>query len=623
MAFQVSPGVRVTETDLTTVVPAVSTSIGAFAGPFTWGPVNEIVTIGNENQLAEVFGKPVAGNAAYFFTAAQFLQYGNTLKVVRAEITGAVNSVSGGSTFVAINNREDYDSETSLTQPFYAKYPGLLGNSLKVSVCPANISDSMSAFNNWQYRNLFDTAPGTSDHAAEIVGDDVRDELHVVVVDEDGLFTGTPNTVLETFAYVSQAPDAKNSDGSTNYTIDVINNQSQYIWCGKSIYSISDASEVNFSEQLHLRSAGTNPDQVLAFGISLETLASRSTTAPEYRKYHTYALDPENTTAGSTKSLSGGKNNASDSGQFVANSAISSSNFTKAYDWFKDKETEEVNLIIGGVISSDIPKIASVTEHTHLVNLVEGRKDCLVFLSPPEKATVNPTTTSAVENVKHWADKIVSTSYAVLDSTALYVYDKYNDAYVWIPANGAVAGLCANTDRVADAWYSPAGYDRGQLRGITKLAFNPSETDRDKLYKARVNPIVSFPGAGIILYGDKTALKRPSAFDRINVRRLFNILKTAIAEAAKAQLFEFNDEFTRAQFRNLIEPFLRDIRGRRGIEDFHVQCDEQNNPPSVVDTNRFVADIYVDPPNSINFITLNFVATRTGVDFNEIIGNRN
>ena len=251
--------------------------------------------------------------------------------------------------------------------------------------------------------------------------------------------------------------------------------------------------------------------------------------------------------------------------------------------------------------------------------LPKARKDCVAFVSPAVAVTVNNATAAA--DVKTWADALTSSSYAVIDSTALYVYDKYNDVYRWIVASGAMAGLCANTDNVADAWFSPAGFTRGQILGVTKIAFNP----KPKLHamtciKLRVNPIVSFPGEGIVLYGDKTALQRPSAFDRINVRRLFITLEKAVSTAAKFQLFEFNDEFTRAQFRNLVEPFLRDVKGRRGITDFSVICDATNNTGAVIDGNRFVADIYIKPARSINFITLNFIATRTGVEFSEIIG---
>ena len=280
---------------------------------------------------------------------------------------------------------------------------------------------------------------------------------------------------------------------------------------------------------------------------------------------------------------------------------------------FEDSETVDVNLLFSVPDANGSKDIAD-----HLISIVNARKDCMAFVSPPIEDTVG--TSSPAADVKVWADSLPSTSYASTDSTALYVYDKYNDVYRWIGAAGHMAGLCANADSVADAWFSPAGVNRGQLLGVTKLAFNPKKADRDTLYKARVNPIVAFPGQGTMLYGDKTLLSKPSAFDRINVRRLFIVLEKAIATAAKAQLFEFNDEFTRAQFRNMIEPFMRDVKGRRGLTDFLVVCDTTNNTGEVIDGNRFVADIYVKPARSINFITLNFIATRTGVDFNEIAG---
>jgi phage tail sheath protein FI len=260
----------------------------------------------------------------------------------------------------------------------------------------------------------------------------------------------------------------------------------------------------------------------------------------------------------------------------------------------------------------------AVTIANDLIAKANARKDCMAFVSPPIEDSVD--TASPTADVAGWAADLTSTSYASTDSSAVYIYDKYNDVYRWIGAAGHQAGLCANADNVADTWFSPAGVNRGQLLGITKLANNPVKADRDTLYKARVNPIVSLPGQGTILFGDKTLLSRPSAFDRINVRRLFIVLEKSIATAAKAQLFEFNDEFSRAQFRNLVEPFLRDIKGRRGVTDFAVVCDETNNTGQVIDTNRFVADIFVKPARSINFITLNFIATRTGVDFSEISG---
>ena len=557
MAFQVSPGVQVKEIDLTNVVPAVSTSIGAIAGAFQWGPVGEIRTIGSEKELVEVFGKPNAQTYKYFMPAAQFLQYGNSLRVVRAE-TDNLNATNDGSG-VKITNESDYEATTiSATVFTVAKYPGLLGNSLSVSFCTANAT----AFASWTYRGLFDSAPGTSSYAANRCG--ANDEMHVVIFDEDGLWTGEAGTVLETFAFLSQASDALGDDGTNNFYAEVLNNQSRYIWFGN-------------------HDNATYPEMGATAANTTFTTSSGATTLP----------------------LSGGTDDNSPT----------IGELTTAYDLFGDAETLDVNLIIGG----ESPAGADgVTHANNMIALAEGRKDCVVFVSPRVADTVNNAT--AATAVITWANLLTSSSYAVIDSTALYVYDKYNDVYRWVAASGATAGLCANTDNVADPWFSPAGLNRGQLLGVTKVAFNPKKADRDDLYKARVNPIVSFPGEGTVLFGDKTALAKPSAFDRINVRRLFITLEKAVSTASKFQLFEFNDEFTRAQFRNLVEPFLRDVKGRRGITDFLVVCDETNNTGQVIDSNQFVADIYIKPARSINFITLNFVATRTGVEFSEIVG---
>ena len=557
MAFQVSPGVQVKEIDLTNVVPAVSTSIGAIAGAFQWGPVGEIRTIGSEKELVQVYGKPDANTYKYFMPAAQFLQYGNSLRVVRAE-TDNLNATNDG-TGIKITNESDYEA-TSIASTIFtvAKYPGTLGNSLAVSFCTANAT----AFAAWTYRNLFDSVPGTSNFAANRGGQD--DEMHIVVVDEDGSWTGEAGTVLETFAFVSQASDALGDDGTNNFYAEVLNNQSAYVWFGN-------------------HDNATFPEMGAAAANTSFTTSTGATTL----------------------TMSGGTDD----------NAPTVGELTTAYDLFGDAETLDVNLIIAG----EAPAGADgVTHANNMIALAEGRKDCVVFVSPRIADTVNNATAAA--DVITWADQLTSSSYAVIDSTALYMYDKYNDLYRWVSASGAVAGLCANTDNVADAWFSPAGLNRGQLLGVTKVAFNPKKADRDDLYKARVNPIVSFPGEGTVLFGDKTALAKPSAFDRINVRRLFITLEKAVSTASKFQLFEFNDEFTRAQFRNLVEPFLRDVKGRRGITDFLVVCDETNNTGQVIDTNQFVADIYIKPARSINFITLNFVATRTGVEFSEIVG---
>jgi len=278
-------------------------------------------------------------------------------------------------------------------------------------------------------------------------------------------------------------------------------------------------------------------------------------------------------------------------------------------------------LLLGGP-SHTSTDATGATKATKVIDIATSRKDCVAFISPARADVVNVTDPiSQTVNVKGFADALSSSSYAVIDSGYKYMYDKYNDVYRHVPLNGDIAGLCARTDSVADPWFSPGGFNRGQIRGAVKLAFNPNQTQRDELYKARVNPVVTFPGQGTVLFGDKTAQAKPSAFDRINVRRLFIVLEKAIATAAKFQLFEFNDEFTRAGFRNLVEPFLRDVQGRRGITDFAVVCDDTNNTGEVIDRNEFRADIFIKPARSINFITLNFVATRTGVAFSEVAGS--
>ena len=559
MAFQVSPGVEVKEIDATDVVPAVSTSIGGFSGSFNWGPVNEIVSVSSEKQLADTFGTPDSETYKYFLTAASFLKYGNALKVVRTK-TGHDNATVVGAGTV-IENRSVYNNLTlsGISQGAWAaKYPGSLGNSLRVSVCPANAT----AWAAWTYASSFPGQPGTSEYATHLGQTSAVDEMHIAIIDEDGSFSGKTGTVLETFEYVSQGSDAKTADGTSNYYADVINNNSGYIWFLAAPTGLTDAGSA----------------------ISATSTFTIVTAAVE-------------------NSLSGGSDdNTPDPGDIV-----------DGFGYFADSETVDVNLLFAYPDAASAATIAN-----DLIAFANARKDCMAFVSPPIGKSVGTPTPTA--DVSSWAADLTSTSYASTDSSAVYIYDKYNDVYRWIGAAGHQAGLCANADNVADTWFSPAGVNRGQLLGITKLANNPVKADRDTLYKARVNPIVSLPGQGTILFGDKTLLSRPSAFDRINVRRLFIALEKAIATAAKAQLFEFNDEFSRAQFRNLVEPFLRDIKGRRGVTDFAVVCDETNNTGQVIDTNRFVADIFVKPARSINFITLNFIATRTGVDFSEISG---
>ena len=579
MSFQVSPGVQVNEIDLTNVVPAVSTSIGGFTGAFNWGPAEEIRTVSSEKELAETFGIPNDATAKSFFTAASFLKYATALKVVRVVNSTARNATSGsgGASGLLIKNQDVYDNAyaggSANVGVFGSRFPGVLGNSLKVEVC-----SSPTAFTGWAYAGEFASAPnavpagtGTplagSSYATKYGSS--NDELHIAVIDEDGLISGTQGTILEKFAYVSQASDAVKDDGTSNYYKNVVNTSRYIYWLDH--FDATDGTGTILQ----------NSGEAASGGIAYDT-----------------------ETAILQFSLSGG----------LDGTAPGVSEIETGIDLFADAETVDVNLLFSVNDENGVDTIAA-----KLISTANARKDVVAFVSPPTEDSVG--TATPTTDVKTWADGLTSTSYAVIDSTALKIYDKYNDVYRWIPASGHVAGLCAYTDNVADAWFSPAGFNRGQLLGVTKIAYNPKQADRDTLYKARINPIVAFPGQGTVLYGDKTALAKPSAFDRINVRRLFITLEKSISTAAKFQLFELNDEFTRAMFRNMVEPFLRDVQGRRGITDFKVVCDETNNTGDVIDRNEFRADIYIKPARSINFITLNFIATRTGVDFSELTGS--
>lgn len=571
MAFQLSPGVLVQEKDLSAIVPAVATSAGAFAGAFQWGPVGQVTTVDSENNLVKYFGGPTDETYTSFFTAANFLSYGNNLQLVRVVNEGlAKNAIANASaSAILIKNQDDFlngaYSVGGLGRgEFAAKYPGNLGNSLKVVLVDSNTWSTTSVTPNIQ--GQFDSAPGTSTYATSVGAS--NDEVHVLVIDEDGLWSGgTRNSVLEKFAFLSKASDAKNTNGSSNYYKDVINNSSEYVW------SIDHPTGMT---------SGAN-----AWG----------TTATSGKTFTSLAT-------GVAASLSLGVS---------AETSVTNGNIVAGFDLFSNDEQYDVSLIPAGPWSNS-------TVVTSLVALAEARKDCMVFLSPELSDVVGVTPSQQPINVVDYRNNQISvnSSYAEMDSGWKYQYDRYNDKYRWVPLNGDVAGLCARTDFVADPWFSPSGYNRGQIRNVVKLAYSPSKTDRDTLYKAGINPVVTFPGQGTILFGDKTMQSKPSAFDRINVRRLFIVLEKAVATAAKFQLFEFNDQFTRAQFRNLVEPFLRDVQGRRGITDFKVVCDETNNTGDVIDRNEFRADIYVKPARSINFITLTFVATRSSISFEEV-----
>ena len=818
MPTQLSPGVNVTEIDLTTIVPAVATSEGAIAGVFRWGPIAERVLVDNEQKLVSRFGKPNSDNPETFFTAASFLAYGNRLYVSRAANTSGNPNVSvsvGGGTWTLANtgnstvnataevfgnaainatmsaiaitgdnaltidptvfftrnvlNEKDYvmkdlDSEFAVDAElkWIAKYPGEMGNSLKISVCDssdawyknyllapgsvvvnnsltvnggintstslmtANIGSNTITFtivpqtystenhriatnywagalnqaltvgdlievgnvtvgkqlvrivdtgtitsnafhdsavtmsfsanattvtvssgttgmavgstvsgtgipagttitqvvnasavvlsqattasassfytiqspakfavtvNNkiriktavsessinryWEYFGSFDRAPGQTTYLANRYAQDpssangsAMDELHVVVVDNKGLFTGVPGAILERYSGLSRVTEAKNDEGATIYYKDALNSGSQYVWWA-------------------------NDDDNAA---SANASAITSSTNEEAATYY----------------FVGGKDGLDED-------LVEEATLYNAYDMFMNANEVDLSLILQGRARGG--DRGQQLGNYIIDNICEHRKDCVAFLSPNFDAVVN-NLYQEVDDVIAFRNAITSSSYAVIDSGYKYMYDRYNDVYRWVPLNGDIAGLCARTDDTNDPWFSPAGYNRGLIKNVVKLAYNPSQAERDSLYKSDVNPVINVQGAGTLLFGDKTALGKPSAFDRINVRRLFIVLEKAIALAAKYTLFEFNDAFTRTQFRNLVEPYLRDVQGRRGIFDFKVVCDETNNTPEIIDRNEFVGDIYIKPARSINFIQLNFIAVRTGVAFNEIIGLR-
>jgi phage tail sheath protein FI len=560
MAFQLSPGVNVSEIDLTTVIPSVGTSTGAFVGPFAWGPCEVATTISDEVRLVSTFGNPNNDNYEYWFSAANFLAYGNNLKVVRACNTSSSLNATANGVGVLIKNEDNYESShTGYTANSYngfgARWPGVLGNTLKVSMADAN------SYSTWTYKAQFTSAPSTSAYVANKGGS--NDEVHVIVIDEDGLFTGTQGTVLEKYAFVSKASDARDDSGNSNYYKNAIENQSQYIWWL------------------------SHPTQNTDVGTAWGSTANASSFA--------------NTTGNVTFSLSGG-----------ADGSVGTSQITTGWDQFKNAESVDISLCVTGTGNSTIAAYV-------IDNIAASRKDCVAFVSPT-KASVVDNAGSEVTDITTFRNSLTSSSYAVLDSGYKYQYDKYSDVYRWVPLNGDIAGLCVRTDQERDPWFSPGGLNRGVIKNVVKLAWNPTKTNRDDIYSIGVNPVVSFPGEGTVLFGDKTMLSKPSAFDRINVRRLFIALEKSISRAARFSLFEFNDQFTRAQFVALVEPFLRDVQGRRGITDFRVVCDETNNTGEVIDRNEFVGDIYIKPARSINFIQLNFVAVRTGVSFNEVVG---
>ena len=700
MSFLVSPGVHVREIDLTGIVPAVPTTIGAIAGAFQKGPVGSIVRLGSEEEMVKIFGEPQNSSNQFetFFTAANFLQYSDQLSIVRCE-SGVTNAIASGTSFI-IRDDDHYEDSFADGQgsvgEWAARTAGAWGNSIGVSICASatayeelaktttseteakgqtvisltssagfnihdivnfgevlgfeysvtavdtgaatitvklkddpvaaglqsEIASGTSVRRRWRFYDLFDAAPGTSDFATQNQrGTD--DEMHIVVFDFLGEISGfsvtsngnRTNAVLETYPNLSKNSLGRSPQGDSTYYADKIFRASSFVYqmdhnsAGFNWGTDFDGQDTFIiMEDGGSDGAGTDAgDNIILDGTDGSAANTGDKVQGETGATAYAALDtPTNTIL---------KNGTDDY-------AVTAGELQIGYDEFKDVETVDVNLILGGKGGGDGNTASTQDTHvTMLTALVEDRKDCVAFVSPYRAATVGVSSSNtATANVVEAFDLCPSSSYVVFDSGYKYMYDKYNDVYRFVPMNGDTAGLCAYTDNVADPWFSPAGLNRGNVRGAIKLSYSPKKSERDQLYRARVNPVVDFPGQGVVLFGDKTALSKPSAFDRINVRRLFLVLEKAIATAAKFQLFEFNDEFTRASFRNLVEPFLRDVQGRRGIFDFKVVADDTNNTGEVIDRNEFIGDIYIKPARSINFITLNFVAVRTGVEFEEVVG---
>lgn len=669
---QLSPGVNTTEIDLTGIIPAVSSSIAAIAGVFKWGPVNSRYLVTNESELVYNFGYPDDTNFETWLTSSSFLSYADKLYVTRCSansfnaIAGpTINSSSTSNTVV--KNVDDFNAQVdnleSNTLLYYvAKWPGTPGGSLRISVCDsatayssvltgnssgnatfsftvgsnqatltvvgANVSiantmaanlvsqisvnDLLQAGNTviglqgmkvtalsnvssnvssntatatisfqapytlssnvnansitrfWEFAPFIGNAPTTTPYTAALGGS--GDEMHVVVVDDDGYFSNVAGEVLETWPNLSRATDAQGEQGGSIYYRDFLNHSSRFVW------QVGDRAGALSGRANSMVAATTTTPLNLAFWGGTDGY-DETTIPPQY--------------------------------------------LASGYDTYKSTEDVDVSLIIAGKARGGVGGELLINYIDN--NITTYRKDCILFASP-ERGTVVNNFYSPEQAVTTFSSYVNDSSYIFLDSGYKYMYDRYNDIYRWIPLCGDMAGLAAQTDRMRDPWWSFAGFNRGFVKNVVKLAFNPDKGRRDILYPASVNPVVTFRQEGTVLYGDKTHLAKPSAFDRINVRRLFIVLEKAISLASKYSLFEFNDEFTRAQFVNMVEPYLREVQGRRGIYDFKVICNETNNTPEVIDSNQFVGDIYIKPARSINYIQLNFVAVRTGVTFETIIG---
>ena len=655
-----SPGVEIQERDLTLgSIETVEVNVGAIAGPFAKGPVLSPVRITTESQLLDTFGEPSDANAETWWTAASFLSYGGVLDVVRCATSGQLTASDDGTTspyILSITTKDVYEAVyfSATANPFKwaARDVGADGNAIKVGVIDkgadvslkldgalatttigtqiANTSANKSGYiyawdagtntvsiitsDIWTTSDIVENGvtdlnvttisdwydaqevfaglkwssigprPGTSTHVAARGG--ANDEVHIAVWDSTGVITGTPNTLLEKFTYASKANNGKTAQGAGNYYPQIILDQSNFVYWGAhetAVYDISANQTVSGGNIAGTNNAGSGS----------------TTTFDLFGAPTTYTLAKGAETLGAT------------SGEIIT-----------GLQEFADTETVQIDYLLQG--PGDIANKANTKAvAASVLTIASARKDCVGFLSPYRGDVVGVTNSATqTDNVVDFYTNLQSTSFGVFDNTWKYIYDRFSDKYRYVPCNGDVAGLCAATTANGLPWFSPAGLNRGAIKNAVKLAYSPTKSERDTLYQKRINPITSLPGQGIVLFGDKTALASPSAFDRINVRRLFNVIEKTLGNAAKGVLFELNDEFTRNNYKNVVEPYLRGIQAERGITDFLVVCDSTNNTGAVIDANEFKADFYIKPARSINFITLTFIATRTGVSFEEVVPKR-
>ncbi len=670
MAFA-SPGVSIKEVDLTATVNVADQNIGVIAIAAQKGPTDEVTYIASERELVDIFGGPDEYNYESWFAAATVIQYGGIAAIIRpaggepssgsdlALRTANVDTDGTTDGAILINNQADYEENYATTNAwvFAGKYAGTFHNGITVAMVDVgahqeltvNVSgsapsvgdyvkvDGVAAGNVYSISGsgattkiqitLEDTTvrfAGTGSlksHGGTVIGSIVSldsndvystkeymsgkkwvsiapqpgtspytkarggkfDEFHMALIDTDGNVTGNPGTLIETFTFVSKGKDAKNSEGTVAYWRKVLELKSQYIYGGED--ALAQAADITAIDS----SAGSASTGAIGNNAA-------NTVFPVFNKII-------------SKKLGSGADY-----DWAGSSATIEAQVETSYDLVNDpEEFGDIDFLVPGKISSTVA--------AKLIAIAESRRDCIAVISPLRTDVVNSnTSTKKTDAVVDFFNTINSSSYAIFDSGYKYIYDKYNDTYRYVPCAADVAGLCVSSTINSETWFSPAGYNRGNLRNATKLAYSPRQAERDRLYTARVNPIVSFPGQGVVLFGDKTGLSSPSAFDRINVRRLFIELEKNIARFSKFQLFEINDELTRSSFKGAVDPYLRNVQGRRGIYDFLVVCDDSNNTADVIDRNEFQAEIYIKPARSINFITITFVATRTGVSFNELIG---